>query len=191
MGGLDSEVTGDTTTILLESAHFDATAILKTARRLSLWTEASRRFEKGMDRNMTVPALLRCAQLFAQLGAGTPASTVIDAAVPRPEKGTVQLRVPRVNELLGVELTVEEVGDLLERLGFVAEPVEASRGSAVLSVGLSSHRPDVETEIDLVEEVARLYGYDKLPTTVPTGAPSGDFPAYEDQLIRTIRRLLT
>jgi len=193
MGGLNSEITEHTTSILLESAYFESRTILRTARRLGLWTEASKRFEKGLDYTVTVPALLRCAQLFAELGAGTPATSLIDVVKQDLRPKVVLLRPERVSGLMGVQLEPGDVAAYLRRLGFnVQEPSELEgEHRQVLRVTLPSHRPDVTSEIDLVEEVARLYGYDRLPVTLPSGAPSHDIPTHEDRVIRTIRRLLT
>jgi len=165
MGGENTEVTEETTTILLESAHFNRQAIARTSRRLGLRTEASIRFEKGVDPEGTVLAADRAAYLYQVLGVGQVLKGAVDI-YPRPVlPARVKLRPDWVNEILGLQLSGDEIRQALARLGF--EVQGAGRGE--FTVIVPTWRADVEREVDLVEEVARMYGYDRIPTTLPVG----------------------
>jgi len=165
MGGLASEVTEKTRTIVLESALFDPYSVRKTAMRLGMRTEASARFEKGVNPEGVIPALDRAAQLIQQLGAGEVTADVIDNYIrPEPQR-TVRLRTSRVNRVLGTELTRAEVQEILSRLDF---PCELCGQDSIL-VTVPPYRVDISEEVDLIEEVARLYGYDQIPVTYPAG----------------------
>ncbi|HCW50752.1 MAG TPA: phenylalanine--tRNA ligase subunit beta [Clostridiales bacterium] len=168
MGGEDSEVGPGTTDILLESAHFDPKSVRRTSTRLGLTSEASSRFEKGADPEAVDPASARAAALIAELAGGTVAPGSVDV-YPRPlEPVEVELRPHRVSALLGVDITPDETASLLHLLGFRCRPLPA-RGKDVLSVTVPSWRADVSAEADLIEEVARLYGYGRIPPTLPRG----------------------
>jgi len=168
MGGLASEVTKRTRTVFLESAYFDPQSIRRTSKQLGLRTESSQRFEKGINIEGVVAALNRAAQLIAQLGAGEVVSGVVDQYVRPAVPLTIRLRVSRVNRVLGTTLERADVQKILERLGFCCELC----GTDFLLVSVPPHRVDVSEEIDLVEEVARVYGYDQIPATVPVGVLS-------------------
>jgi phenylalanyl-tRNA synthetase beta chain len=135
---------------------------------LGLRTESSQRFEKGINIEGVVAALNRAAQLIAQLGAGEVVSGVVDQYVRPAVPLTIRLRVSRVNRVLGTTLERADVQKILERLGFCCELC----GTDFLLVSVPPHRVDVSEEIDLVEEVARVYGYDQIPATVPVGVLS-------------------
>lgn len=182
MGGLASEVTERTRTILLESAWFDPLNIRRTAVRLGMRTEASKRFEKGIDLEGVLTALNRAAQLIHQLGAGEITAGIVDLYV-RPEAArTIRLRTVRVNKVLGTKLSREEIQKILTRLDF---PSELCSQDSIL-VTVPSYRVDILEEIDLIEEVARIYGYDKIPVTYPVGVlvqNNIDLPSIRDQMI--------
>lgn len=164
MGGADTEVTDDTVDILLESACFATTSVGRTSRRLALFSEASQRFERGVDPNGCIEALDRAAQLLAAVAEGTVAPGVIDAYPRVIEPVTLSLRLPRMNQLLGTRLGIEEVSDILVRLGL------GVHGDAeVLSVTVPTFRPDLTREVDLVEEVVRVHGMGAVPSTLPGG----------------------
>ncbi|MDY7009140.1 MAG: phenylalanine--tRNA ligase subunit beta [Planctomycetota bacterium] len=158
MGGLESEVGDDTTDILMESARFDPLTIRKAARALSLMSESSYRFERGVDPVAVETASLRACQLLLQTAGGEPACGVIDVwADPyRPPK--VTLRTDRCRSLLGVEVNDAAQAEILNRLGLSAE---LKSGRIVCRI--PAWRADLRREIDLIEEVARLHGYDKIP----------------------------
>jgi phenylalanyl-tRNA synthetase beta chain len=169
MGGQNSEVTDETKNILIESAWFEPASVRKTARALNLQTDASYRFERGVDPGGTRVAAQRAANLVAEFGGGRIVETVDEH--PRPqEPKIVELRPARVETILGVAVSTPEIVDLLGRIGF-----ETKADGEVLRCTVPTFRPDVEREIDLVEEVARLYGFDRIPvpssTRIPYTAP--------------------
>lgn len=171
MGGLPSEVTEKTHTVLLESAWFDPLSIRMTASRLGMRTEASQRFEKGINPEGVLPALHRAAQLIEELGAGDVTQGDVDEYVRPVVPRSIRLRLSRTNRVLGTSLSGGEIQEILGRLDFPCEIC----GRDALLVGVPPHRVDINGEIDLIEEVARLYGYDRIPTTSPVGmlAPPG------------------
>ncbi len=163
MGGRDSEVGEGTTRLLLESAHFQAARVRRTARRLALHSEAAQRFERGTDPNDgVVLSSLRCARRIAAWTGAKVARGVLDA-YPKPiERATVALRPARAEHLLGVAIPVEEQVRILGALGLAA----AREGDRVVC-RVPTYRPDLTREVDLIEEVARVHGYDKVPAVVP------------------------
>lgn len=165
MGGLDSEVDLGTTLVVLESANFDRGSIRRTSRELKLATEASKRFDKGLDPELTVPSALMAAELMALTSGATAGRGVADA-YPRPARPAVLSVAPRdVERLLGMPLQAGEMRRVFAALGFgVREAGEE------LEVTVPTFRRDVEGKADLTEEVARIVGYDSIPTTLPTGA---------------------
>ncbi|HHV35509.1 MAG TPA: phenylalanine--tRNA ligase subunit beta [Syntrophomonadaceae bacterium] len=165
MGGLASEVTEKTKTILLESAWFEPINVRRTALRLGMRTEASKRFEKGIDPEGILPALNRAAQLIQQLGAGEITAGTVDVYM-RPEAARIiRLRTERTNKILGTKLSREEIQEILDKLDFSCEL--CSHDSILVTV--PSYRVDIFEEVDLIEEVARIYGYDRIPVTYPVG----------------------
>ncbi len=171
MGGLNSEVGADTVDLLLESAYFLPEGIRRTSRALGLRTEASYRFERGTDVEGLIRALDRAAELIASLAGGTVAAGIWDAYPTPHPKRRVGLRTAAIHRVLGVEVGADEAGARLTALGMT---VRARDGEA-LEVEIPTHRVDVEREIDLIEEVARLGGYDAIPATLP-GAAVGSSP---------------
>lgn len=163
MGGEDSEVRDRSRNILIESAHFDPVSILLASKRLGLRTEASGRFERGVDPDGTLFAAARAARLIQETAGGAIAPGVIDVYPVVIEPHTLHLRPDRANRLLGTEIPAEEMARTLRRLGAEVRPGE------VLEVKAPSFRRDLEREIDLVEEVARVYGYGRIPSTLPAG----------------------
>ena len=156
MGGLNSEVSENTKTVLLESACFDPKTIRKTAKRLGITSEASHRFERGTDPNNTLYAVDRAAQLLSEVAGGKVARGVVDA-YPRPVKPwTVFLRPSRIQTVLGKVIPGERIVSLLQGLCLEIEKADPLR------VTVPTFRPDLKKEIDLIEEVARHYGYDKI-----------------------------
>lgn len=161
MGGQLTEVTADTAHVLLESAHFNPVNNRRTSRRLGLQTESSYRFSRTVDPMGCGVAADRAAALLADLAEGEVASGQLDVFAKPHEAARIFLRVDRVNALLGTELGSDEIVSYLKRLGF-----EVS-GEGPLGVVVPSFRPDVQREADLIEEVARLHGYDAVPTSLP------------------------
>ena len=158
MGGLNSEVTSDTRTILLESAYFDPSTIRRSARALGVSTESSYRFERGVDPNGTIRAVDRAARLLAELAGGEVLAGVVDCH-PRPiHPIRIELRPARVRHLLGAEIPEAFMEAILPRLG-----IEVTPGSP-LAVTIPTFRPDITREVDLIEEILRIYGLDNIPT---------------------------
>jgi phenylalanyl-tRNA synthetase beta chain len=167
MGGAESEVSQVTARVLLESASFEPAAVRRTARRLGLHSEASARFERGVDPNLAEVASARAAQLMARLGGGRVAAGVVDAYVRRAEPAQVSLRASRASMLIGIDITRAQATELLGRLGIEARPDPGDEDR--LHVSCPSYRPDLTREVDLIEEVVRIRGFDAVPATLPQG----------------------
>jgi phenylalanyl-tRNA synthetase beta chain len=180
MGGLDSEVTGGTTAIVLEAAYFNALSVRRTSKKLGLKTEASMRFERGADPRLPITATERACALLEMTGAGTARGTIVDRYPTRIEPHTLRLRKRKITALLGAEIPDADVKRLLESLGFAlreAPDPSTSLGAGGWDVTVPTRRVDCQREVDLIEEVARHYGFDRLPTTFPaltTPAPPID-----------------
>lgn len=159
MGGLQTEVSETTTSILLEDAYFDPVSIRGTARQLALPSESSFRFERIVDIENIDWASKRTAQLIAQVAGGKVAKGIVDIYPKKPTQKQVTLRLSRLNNLLGIEVPSKEVTGILSALSFNPQQKDDSLVCAV-----PSWRSDIYREIDLIEEVARVYGYDKIPT---------------------------
>ncbi|HZD60218.1 MAG TPA: phenylalanine--tRNA ligase subunit beta [Anaerolineae bacterium] len=164
MGGANTEVSDETTDILLESAYFEPRSIMRTSRNLGLLSESSARFEKGTDPNGAVYAADRAAQLMVEIAGGSMLQGIIDVypKVIAPQR--LPLRTDRVNAILGTQLSLEEIMRILGRLELSAEVVE---GTTDMWVTVPTFRPDLEREIDLIEEIARIYGYNNIESTLP------------------------
>lgn len=159
MGGENSEVTENTKDVLIESAYFDPSSIRKTAKQLGLQTDASYRFERGTNPEITTWAADRAASLMAEIAGGEVLKGVIDV-YPKPlERKVIKLRYARINKILGYDVAPETVRFIMNKLDFVL-PLEEED---FIMVEVPLFRPDIEREIDLIEEVARIYGYDKIP----------------------------
>ena len=164
MGGVDSEVRAETCSVLLESANFDPTTIRRTAKRLALHSDACHRFERGVDPEGTLAALDRAVVLMSKLSVGTPAAGVADRYPRKPKTTTLWLREERIAKLLGVRVEAGQAEKLLKSLGLNARREAKQKRIKVVS---SARRPDLCRETDLIEEIARLHGYEKIPTTLP------------------------
>ncbi|MBR4057486.1 MAG: phenylalanine--tRNA ligase subunit beta [Oscillospiraceae bacterium] len=160
MGGENSEIVEDTVDVVFESANFDGTCIRRGALALGMRTEASAKFEKGLDPMNTVPALERACELVEMLGAGEVLPGMIDVENHSYEPYSLALRPEKINELLGTEIDVDTMCDILRKIGF---------GIDGETVTVPSWRGDVRHYSDLAEEVARFYGYNNLPTTLMRG----------------------
>ncbi|KFZ41354.1 MULTISPECIES: phenylalanine--tRNA ligase subunit beta [unclassified Thermoactinomyces] len=185
MGGASSEVTKETKTVLLEAAFFNPLTVRQTSKNLGLRSEASTRFEKGVDPEQILPALYRAVQLLRQLCGGVVSS---DASVHKAgdvEEVTISLRHERLVNLLGVQISPDEVMDIFRRLRLPAE-----FENDVYQVQIPTRRPDLMMEVDLVEEVARLYGYDRIPATLPWGQQLPGALTKEQKLRRDARHML-
>ncbi|PZE20396.1 phenylalanine--tRNA ligase subunit beta [Paenibacillus xerothermodurans] len=186
MGGENSEVTENTTRILLESAKFDGGTIRKTSRQLGLRSEASLRFEKEVNPEAVIPALNRAALLMSELAGGQVAEGVVEEVVLQHQPVRIEVSVGRINDYLGTELSPEQVRSIFERLHFTVE----TEGEKFI-VHVPSRRGDIARAVDLIEEVARLHGYDNIPTTLMTGVTTPGALTKEQAIRRVVRHLLT
>jgi phenylalanyl-tRNA synthetase beta chain len=178
MGGADAEIADDTERVLLEAAWFSPMAIARTGKRLGLHSEARVRFERGVDPEIAPHAIDRFVELLTAVPGASkvrrgPTVDVVDRA-SLPSRATVAVRAERVNQILGTELSGLDISALIEPIGFEAavadkEEQQGSSRGAVLDVVVPSWRLDTEREIDVIEEVARMWGYRKIPRTVPAG----------------------
>jgi phenylalanyl-tRNA synthetase beta chain len=173
MGGADSEVSGITKTIVLESAYFNPLSVRRTSKKLGLKTEASMRFERGADPAMAATAMARAIALIEEIGAGRGRAPVIDEYPKRIGPRIMGLRRERIGGLLGGDVPDGDIERILGGLGF--EHIVTSSG---WDVAVPTRRVDVTREVDLIEEVARHYGFDRLPVTFPelTTAPQPPDP---------------
>ncbi|MDO8582055.1 MAG: phenylalanine--tRNA ligase subunit beta [bacterium] len=169
MGGQASGVTEKTTRIVFESAVFDPVSIRKTARALNLHSEASNLFEKGLSPESTLPALTRAVELTLQIAGGHVASKLADVASKQPKPKPITLDSATVKRFLGIDLTQKEVVRILTALGFLVKVKKLPVTSYQLLVTPPWWRSDVTMDQDLVEEIGRIYGYHRLPSTLPTG----------------------
>ncbi len=183
MGGETSEVGAGTARVLIEAAHFDAPSVMFTAKRHDLRTEASSRFERGVDPNLPGRAAERAAALMVEVASGRAVSGVQDNYPEPIEPWEIELSLGEIPRLLGIELERALVVDLLDRIGF------QSVGDDPLVVTVPTFRPDVRRAADVVEELARLHGYDKIPETLPLGTGGGLTEAQTAE--RRVRDLMT
>ncbi|HEY48660.1 MAG TPA: phenylalanine--tRNA ligase subunit beta [Dehalococcoidia bacterium] len=187
MGGADSEVIDSTTSILLESANFNAGSIRRTSMRLGLRSEASARFERSISPELAPIALRRATQLLVELGGGKAARGIIDVYPGKSERKPILLTQERVDRILGVAVETERVRQVLTSLGFSSEP---SGVSSELLVTVPYWRTDIRLADDLIEEIARIIGYDEIPTTMLSSGIPERAPAPLLSLKETIRDLL-
>ncbi|MEI7591743.1 MAG: phenylalanine--tRNA ligase subunit beta [Actinomycetes bacterium] len=181
MGGASTEITDQTTSVLLEMAWWDPMTIARSSKRLNLRSEASARFERGTDPEILELATLRFAELLADSAALAEGSINVEGN--RPAASVVRVRTGRVNHIVGIELSPDAIVSLLEPIGFGVEPIA---NSSDFDVTVPSFRPDTETEIDVVEEVARHFGYANIPRTIPPSVRAGSLSAH--QLDRRVTR---
>jgi phenylalanyl-tRNA synthetase beta chain len=185
MGGFDTMITEKTKNILIESAWFDPVAVRKTAKRLGMHTDASHRFERGADYGATPIACALVAGRIIESGGGELQGNAIDAIAREIDQAPIVLRVMRVGKILGAKLETHEIVGILNRLGFELIPEPAIHPE--FSVRVPSWRLDVEREIDLIEEIARLHAYNKFVNTLPSfsGAVTEDPRAQKQAKVRS------
>src|SRR6266853_53852 len=183
MGGFDTMITEKTKNILIESAWWDPVTVRRMSKRHGIHTDASHRFERGADFESTVPSTNRVAELILASGGGTLIGNVIDAIARKLDLAPVELDLREVHRILGEKLSTIEIGRILTRLGFTM----LAGGEERYLIHIPSWRLDMEREIDIIEELARLHGYDKFPNTLP--AYSGDVrelpDAHKDTRLRS------
>ncbi len=163
MGGLESEVTEATQDVLIESANFDRVSIRRTSQALKLASEAAARFGRGLPPELTLPALMRAAELIRELAGGEIADGIVDVYPRKQEEIVIEFDPGEVERLLGMALSPEEIVEVLERLEFECHRKGKGR---TIQVKVPWHRLDVTIPADLVEEVARVVGYEKIPATL-------------------------
>ncbi|MBP3962085.1 phenylalanine--tRNA ligase subunit beta [Paenibacillus lignilyticus] len=187
MGGANSEVTASTVNILLESARFDGGTIRKTSRQVGLRSESSVRFEKGVDPARVVPALDRAASLMAKYASGHVLEGIVEELTEQPKEAVISVSIDKINRYLGTELAKLEIETIFGRLQF---PFELST-DGVFTVSVPSRRGDITRDVDLIEEVARLFGYDNIPTTAIEGAATPGALTKPQAIRRELRKRLT
>ncbi|NLZ38447.1 MAG: phenylalanine--tRNA ligase subunit beta [Firmicutes bacterium] len=184
MGGLDTEVSSETKAVLLEAAHFNAASIRRTGRSFGLYSEAQQRFEKGVDVNGCAEALRRAARLIELLQAGKVDGGLLDEYVSPVYPRQIRLRPERARKLIGLEISQLEMANIFKRQGFgVAEGTQ-------LHVTVPTSRADLREEVDLIEEIARIYGYDKIPTTFLSGQLTQGRLTERQRTLSKIRQLM-
>ncbi|RKU05871.1 phenylalanine--tRNA ligase subunit beta [Candidatus Poribacteria bacterium] len=186
MGGYDSEITETTADVLLESAYFNPSSVRATAKALGISTEASYRFERGADPGVVLAALDRAAQLIAELAGGSICEGIVDVYPGEQPLRQIQLRSERVNFILGTTLEAAEMAQILSNLGFDVEANETGN----YQVTVPTFRSDITREIDLIEEIARVYGYDNIPTTLPKGDIPVPAPKPSTEVRKRIKHFL-
>lgn len=162
MGGENSKITDDVQTMLFEAACFDGTNIRLSAKKVGMRTEASGKFEKGLDPNLAAQAMNRACQLIEELGAGEVVGGMVDIYPEKKQERRIKFEPEKINKLLGINISKEEMLGYLEKIEIVYD-------DSVNELIIPTFRQDLECGADIAEEVARFYGYDKIPTTLPTG----------------------
>jgi len=185
MGGANSEITDKTTTVALEAAIFESSAIRKTSKMFNLRSESSSRFEKGINQATVQVACDAAAAMIAQLAGGTVVAGSSVAVQPEVEEVCVAVTLDRINQYLGTSLDEATVNEIFEALGF---PYEVQAGAYQVTV--PPRRWDIHIEADIIEEVARIYGYNRLPATLPNGETVAGSLTKSQQTLRTLRGIL-
>ncbi len=165
MGGEYSGIMDDTNTIVFESACFNGPAVRRTAQKLGMRTESSGRYEKGLDHNTTLPAVMRACELVQMLGAGEVVSGVIDVNNANTQPVVLKLETEWINHFLDIHLTRDEMAAILTKIGFIVDEQD--------NIHVPSFRSDIEHKADIAEEIARFYGYNKIPVTQIRGSAEG------------------
>ncbi len=186
MGGANTEISDTTTDVVVEMAWFDRMPVAKTARRLGLRSEASARFERGCDPEVIELAHARFIELLGA-AAGTVADGMVDERGELPDRSPIAVRPARVNAVLGSQLTPADMKALLDPIGFTTT---LGDGDDLMSVALPTYRLDSDAEIDVIEEIGRLYGYERLGKTMPVSTLSGGLTTRQQER-RKIRTILT
>ena len=185
MGGANSEVTENTTSILLESASFKPTSIHFTGRMLGMPSEACVRFERGISPEMTVPALKRATQLMVELGGGQAAKGIIDVYPGKMERKPIKISVASVKRTMGLEYSLDQIVTSLTALGFECH---ADKATSSVAAKAPYWRSDINIPVDVIEEVARIQGYEQIPTTLLAQAIPQQKPAPITALKRRVQK---
>lgn len=185
MGGANSEIDENTVNILFESAVFNPVSVRRTAKRLGMRTEASMRFERGVSPQTTYLALERTAQMIQQLDAGRVMNGILDVGEPDLLPRTLDVKWPKINELLGLKLNPGQMRDILVSLGF-----EVRMQGEILTLQVPHYRLDIEGVADIAEEIARIYGYNNIPMTLMPESPSEAVKTRHQYLMDRIRECM-
>ena len=191
MGGLNSEIESGSPRVLIESAYFSPSSIRRTSKALGLSTDASHRFERGIDPQGTIAALNRAARFMIEIGRGRLIDGIIDAHPGPQTSKPLILSTKQTNRLLGTQLTRKEIGRLLNSLEFDVKPQKDDTRKDALIVQAPSFRVDITRPEDLMEEVARRSGYNNIPTTFPLMPAEARSPSKEIYLRNRIRSVMT
>jgi phenylalanyl-tRNA synthetase beta chain len=186
MGGENSEISEESTNILLESAYFNPSSTRLTSKRLGMHTDASHRFERGADINILIRAIDRAASLMADLAGGTVAGGVLDIYPKKFSTKRITARVEMINRTLGLHLSGEAIRGIFHNLEFTSDIIEPG----IFEVCVPSFRVDIEREIDLIEEIARLNGFENIPVTMPKARVFSDLPPRRQRLEKRLKNLL-
>ena len=181
MGGANSEVTENTVNILFEAATFKASTVRRGAKALGMRTDASALFEKGLDVYNLDGAIDRACQLITEMGAGEVMSGTVEAAAEMPKPFTLPLEAEKINSFLGMNIPKDAMVEILKKLEFEVE-------NDIITV--PSFRPDIESRADIAEEIARIYGYDKIPSTLMKGSITGGGKTYVQKLEDKVKEIL-
>ncbi len=187
MGGENSGVTASTKDVLLESAYFNPISIRKTSRRHGIFTDSSYRFERGVDIEGVITALDIAARLISELSGGKVIKGRLDCYPKKIESPQIVLRMSRTNKILGTNLSMDCISDILRRLMFSVEVIDNDK----LKAHVPSFRKDIEREIDLIEEAARLNGYENITKTIPSSQISTASLTKGQEFAKNIRNILT
>jgi len=185
MGGADSEVTDSTTDVLIEAAYFDQLSVRKTARRLTLQSPSSFRFERNIDSQMLDWASRRCCEIILEIAGGTLADGFIDVGDPPEKPPTLTLRYAQLERLLGIKIPVNTANKILADLGL---GIQTINDDSVVVVA-PTWRKDLTREVDLIEEVGRIYGFDKVPDDAPVPM-SASYRPKSDRALNRVRNVL-
>lgn len=185
MGGANTEVSEETSTVLLEAAYFDSYTVRKTATRTGLRSEASSRYEKGVDPNRVKEAGLRAAQLLAKYAEGEVLNGCVEFDELDRSSKTVSIHLPEINRRLGTDINEEDIRSILKRLRF-----EFNESGGDFEVIIPTRRGDISIFEDMLEEIARIYGYDHLPYTLPKVASRPGALTERQRITREIKRFL-
>lgn len=193
MGGKETEINDATKNILLESACFDPSCVRKTSKALGILTESSYRFERGVDIEGVAKALKRAAQMIVELAGGDiMANGAVDNYQRQYKPPSIKVGLSRINKILGINIHKKEVEDCFNNLGIGFKPVKLkNKEDAMWDVAPPSYRFDLIKDIDIIEEIARLYGYEKIPTTLPAAGLSTAKTKWDDLAREKARDILT
>jgi phenylalanyl-tRNA synthetase beta chain len=185
MGGLNTEINPDTKNVLIESAYFEPVGIRKTSKTLMLQSDSSYRFERGVDPAITWAAAYRCAQIISDIAGGQIIEPHLDVHPVKTEPRIITLRLPRLNHILGTSLSLNQALSTLRSLEFDVR----KKGEAEMTCVVPTFRPDVSEEIDLIEEVARIYDYNKIPSLDTIQIPRPEILPARETFLRRIREI--